>query len=280
VTFEKIKNAVVYKDYDDNSHPNGGNLVLMNDGKAWFGGKKYVRDGYPLPEEEPLAQWEQELLATQNKPAEPRFKVGDKIIVKKDQWNIEYNLVDGPVVGEITSINPASPVFGLSGANYLVRHETVKDGTLSIWTDRAAEPFLKPAPTSRFKAGDRVVLRGRTHAFDGQIGTVHEDTFIDERRNYDVAVTPDSVTDGFPVWFHDSEVDFEPTPPPVTHRYPEGLYKRTTDTSIRVYIQHEERTDLYAITYLTGGRDEQGIPAVSQGMSANVVAAYTLVTAA
>lgn len=279
MSFQEIERARVYKgaDYTDNSHPKWGNLVLLNDGQAIFGGKKYVRED-TLPKEEPRAEWGQELLAAQNKPAEPRFKVGDKIIVKKDQWNIPYGQVDGPVVGEITRVSPGGSYT--LGAAYYVEHKTSTGKTLAIYTDRAAEPYLKPAPTSRFKAGDRVVLSGRTHAFDGQIGTVHEDTFIDERRNYDVAVTPDSVTDGFPVWFYDREVDFAPTPPPVTHRYPEGLYKGTSRSSRRVYIQHEDETDRYTITYLTGDRDEQGVPAVNQRMSANIVASYTLVTAA
>jgi hypothetical protein len=204
VSFQEIERARVYKgaDYTDNSHPKWGNLVLLNDGQAIFGGKKYVRED-TLPKEEPRAEWEQELLAAQDKPGKPRFK-----------------------------------------------------------------------------AGDRVVLSGRTHAFGGQGGTVHEDTFSEERLNYDVAVTPDSVTDGFPVWFYDSEVDFEPTPPPVTHRYPEGLYEATKDASFRVYVQQEDETDRYTITYLTGTRDEQGLPGVNKRMSANVVASYTLVTAA
>lgn len=195
MTFEKIKNADVYKGagYNDDSHPNGGNLVLLNEGMAFFGGATYRRDGYPLPKE-----------------------------------------------------------------------------------------VTKPAPTSRFKAGDRVVLKNdgtHGHGFVDRTGIVLADTFTSDRYGFDIHVNVDN---NGPAWFYDREVefDFAPTPPPVTHRYPEGLYQGTTDTGTRVYIQHEERTDRYAITYLSGPRDEQGIPAVNKYMSAGIVASYTLVTAA
>lgn len=261
----------------DGSHPASGALVLMDEGEAFFGGAVYRREGYPLPKEEPLAQWERELLAGPEKIKEPRFKVGDKIIVKKDQWNIDYNLVDGPVVGEITRVHE-----GLDGFSYSVQHKTVRGRTLEIWTAEAAEPYLKPAPTSRFKAGDRVVLRnddnpGHRHLFHDRTGTVLADTFTSDGYGYDIHV---DVNNSGPAWFYDSEVDFLPTPPPVTHHHPEGLYALQSDADFLVYVQHEDETDRYTITYLTGPRDERGIPDVNKRMSDGVFAAYTLVTAA
>lgn len=271
----------LYTGGNDGSHPKSGNLVLRANGEAHFGGAAYRREGYPLPKEEPLAQWEQELLAGPPKVKEPRFKVGDKIVVKKNQWNIDYNLGDGPVVGEVTRVLPADGI-GRTSSSYLVKHETTKDGVLSIWTATSAEPYLKPAPTSRFKAGDRVVLKnddnpGHRHTFHDRTGTVLADTFTSDGYGYDIHVDVDN---SGPAWFYDSEVAFAPTPPPITHRYPEGLYEATSDASFRVYVQHEDETDRYTITYLTGTRDEQGLPAVNKRMSANVVASYTLVTAA
>lgn len=179
----------LYKSRDDGSHPSHGNLVLRPNGEAFFGGAVYRREGYPLPQ---------------------------------------------------------------------------------------AEPLPDPEPISRFKTGDRVIILGGRHAYEGRTGTVHEETFQPHNHDFDVRVG----IDGDPIWFYDREVDFAPTPPPVTHMYPEGLYKGLPLGDACVYVQHENETDRYTITYLNGPRDEQGIPAVNKRMSASIVSWYTLVAAA
>jgi hypothetical protein len=272
-----IKKINLYPDGNDGSHPTSGNLVLLADGEAFFGGAVYRRNGYPLSEEEPLAPWEQELLAGPSPvPTKPRFKVGDKIVVKTDQWNINYTSVSGPVVGEVTRVS------GHDGQHaYQVEHKIDNGVTNLIYTDYKAEPFLKPAPTSRFKTGDRVLLSGTQHVYGGRTGTVTESTFTGERHGFDVNVATDG-PEGYAVWFYDSEVDFLPTPPPVTHKYPEGLYKAGRGGSgERVFIRHEAESEQYTITYLDGSSAKEGRkPTVNNGMDDEIVASYTLIAAA
>lgn len=102
---------------------------------------------------------------------EPKFNIGDLIVVEKHQWNIDdYSLVDGPVVGKVARVSRGYASSG-EGPNYLVEHTTKSGKTVQIWTERGEADNLRPAP--KFNVGDRVVYTGNdTVDAKGLIGTV------------------------------------------------------------------------------------------------------------
>lgn len=96
---------------------------------------------------------------------EPKFNVGDLIVVEKHQWNIDYDRVDGPVTGKVVgTIRGQVP-------SYLVEHTDKYGKVIRIYTARNEADNLRRAP--KFNVGDRVVYTGNDTAnAKGLIGTV------------------------------------------------------------------------------------------------------------
>lgn len=145
---------------------------------------------------------------------------------------------------------------------------------------REGYPLPEEEPSSRFSVGDRVEFTDWHPDIDGTFGTVTDVNVDGNPKFYRVRDANDRHPDWPARLAYEHEISPAPTPPPVTHRHPEGLYADPTATGRLVFVQHEEETDRYTITYLTGDRDAQGIPAVNRRMSDGIVGYYNLVTAA
>lgn len=340
----KIKNAHVFKGrgYTDDSHPDSGSLILMNNGQAFFGGALYQRqndfswektveepeapkvtvpglaaytagdrvrvlsdiyadtrnivpvgsegtvrdvsshyvnvdiDNHPDSGTWPFLPDEVELL-----PPIPKFKVGDKIVVQKHQWNIGYGAVSGPVIGAVVNVSTSEGV-----PSYAVQHANKWGVTTTIWTDRAEADNLVAAPVFKYAVGDRVTVTDYFTQGEPQQGTVvgvtpfyrGEDGGGMHDFPYMVKVDDKTNPTGRPGWATSEKHLSDPAPEP-THTHPEGLYQHPDTPGYKVYVQHEDEPGRYRITYLSDEPTE-GRPSVNRDMDDRIVSYYTLVTPA
>lgn len=168
---KKRKGERVFDDSTDNSHPEpGGNLVLLDNGQAWYAGYRYYREGYtpksavkpePAPTNPHLdafpigtrvrvvhygGNYLSRLVGKEGTVVEPVNP--DYLTVTLDDSNVDYMTQFSP--GEL-EIVPAKPqhrhpegLYQSGGTRVVIRHEA-EDETYSIlYIDNALDGKRDP----------------------------------------------------------------------------------------------------------------------------------------